>query len=162
MPPQKKTQEKQEEKIEVPPKEGIDLNAEEVLLPEDIGRIKFGSKEIVLKPMSLKTALKVGRFITKNFGRAFNSESFKAAKADPLMTEIEVWIGVANEFLISLEEEEIIGLLCDITLEDEQFIKENFSLAGMAGVVRALVLTEDFEQIFLEVKRMRAGRTTTA
>lgn len=145
----KKTDEKKE-----PIKDGIDMTAEEVLVPENVSVVRFGSEEIEIKPMNLRTALKIGRFITKNFGRAFNSDAFKKAKADPLATEIEVWAGVANEFLASLDEKEIVSLLSDITLKDEKFIEENFSLAGLAGVVRALVLTEDFEQIFLEVRKV--------
>lgn len=138
-------------------KQGIDMKAEEVLLPDNVSAVQFGKEEIVIKPMSLRTALTVGKFITKNFGRAFNSEAFQKAKQDTTVTEMEMWIGVANEFLATLSDDEVMELLSSITEKDKEFIKANFTLAGLAGVVRALVLTEDFEQIFLEIRRMSGG-----
>jgi len=138
--------------------DATEYKAEDILLDEEISRVKFGSKEIVIKPMSLKTALKIGKFITNNFGRAFNSESFKRAKEGENITEVEMWSGVANDFLSELDDNEIISLLSNITGEDEKFIEENFSLVGLTGVIRALILTEDFEQIFLEVRRISNAR----
>lgn len=148
----------QEEQSQEDTKDGIEYNAEEILLPEAPSKVNFGSKEIIIKPMSLKTALKIGRFITKNFGTAFNGESFQKAKTGENITEMEMWSGIIHDFLAALKEEEIMDLLCDITGEEKKFIEENFSLAGLAGVVRALVLTEDFEQIFLEVKTISNAR----
>jgi hypothetical protein len=143
-------------------KDGIEYTAEEILLTKEASRVQFGNKEIIIKPMSLKTALKIGKFITKNFGRAFNGESFQKAKSGENITEVEMWSGVVTEFLSALEEEEIMDLLCDITGEDQKEIEKNFSLAGLAGVIRALVLTEDFEQIFLEVRIIsNAGKKMT-
>lgn len=143
-------------------KEGIDYTAEEILLPDEANKVQFGKKEIIIKPMSLKTALKIGKFITRNFSRAFTGDSFQKAKAGENVTEVEMWSGIVGEFLSALEEEEIMDLLCEITGETKEDVQSNFSLAGLAGVIRALVLTEDFEQIFLEVRRISsAGKKMT-
>ncbi len=135
-------------------KSGLSMNVEEVLIPSSIGTVKYGSEEIEIKPMSFGSALKIAKFITKNFGRAFNSESFQRAKQDPTMTSMEMWIGVATEFLVSLEESEVIEILCDLTQKDKEFIKKNFSLLGLTKVLKTVYFTEDFQEIFLELGTM--------
>lgn len=140
------------------PKSGLEMRADEVLVPGTVAHIKYGEEVIEIKPMSFGAAIKIARFITKNFGRAFNSDSFKKAKLDPETTSVEMWVGVASEFLSVLDENEVVEILCDITQKDKEFVKKNFSLLGMTRVIKAVYFTEDFREIFLELGKMAANQ----
>jgi len=139
-----------------PEKSGIDMKAEDVLMPDPLCVVQFGKEEIKLEPMSPKTALFVSKFIAKNYSRLFQTEAFQKAKEDPNSTANEMWSNIVYEFVSTLDEDEIITLLSMIMRKDEKFTKENFSILGMLRLIRAFVHTEDFKGVFLEVEKIMA------
>ena len=143
-------------------KEPLEASAEDVLIPEKSGTVEFGGKVVEIRPLSLKAALKVGRFISKHISAIFKSEAYQGAVKSPVVrSDMEVFSGIAMELIERLDEVEIAELISAITQEDIEFVKENMTAVGVLGVIRAFLQTSDFKRIFLELRELAEALKNT-
>jgi len=141
---------KKQKQKETPKTEEKGISAEEVLIPEMLGKVVIQGKTVEIKPLNIKAVLTLTKILNKEFEvviKAVQNITI-ATKGKPSNLQ------VANAIIEILEVDTVIKIISLILSKDENFV-ETLSLKESIDVVLAFIDAQEIQEILLRVGRLK-------